>query len=372
MRPRSSASATSWSGASGTAESATTVAQRRTARVPSSVSASRTVSIWRGSAKKAELTWRSSPTESPTSAPMMRSSSSKEVRPAVSSPSACSEASAPAPPPSPRGRAKNSPWKWEKPSTRQRRELLGRGDAGGHELEPARGRLGDQRAQLLVLAPGTRTLTIAAVLEQRLVALEVVGASVEAGPWRSARGPLGAVPAGSWSTAARAAAPGMPAGGASSQTAGRRRAPAARRARSRRARCRRRQLVGRRPRRPSTTGERTIATPGRPAARAPAGALGVRSRSIPCQPASRPSPSRTRDRARLHRDRQLPSAWLRRTTPDQPSAAARRSSGWVRSASGRPTSPRGRAAPRPPGWRTSACRPVAGPDPVRRGVDSAR
>ena len=56
MRPRSSASATSWSGASGTAESATTVAQRRTARVPSSVSASRTVSISRGSAKKAELT----------------------------------------------------------------------------------------------------------------------------------------------------------------------------------------------------------------------------------------------------------------------------------------------------------------------------
>ena len=51
MRPRSSASATSWSGAWVTADSAMTVAQRRTARVPSSVSASRTVSIRRGSAK---------------------------------------------------------------------------------------------------------------------------------------------------------------------------------------------------------------------------------------------------------------------------------------------------------------------------------
>ena len=51
IRPRSSASATSWSGASWTEENATTVAQRRTARGPSSVSASRTVSILRGSAK---------------------------------------------------------------------------------------------------------------------------------------------------------------------------------------------------------------------------------------------------------------------------------------------------------------------------------
>ena len=52
---------------------------------------------------------------------MIRSRSSKDASAAVSSLSAFSEASAPVPGASPpRGRAKNAPWKWLKPSTRQR------------------------------------------------------------------------------------------------------------------------------------------------------------------------------------------------------------------------------------------------------------
>ena len=56
IRARCSAIATSSCGASGIADIAITVAQRRTVRVPSSVSASRTEPMLRGSAKKAELT----------------------------------------------------------------------------------------------------------------------------------------------------------------------------------------------------------------------------------------------------------------------------------------------------------------------------
>ena len=103
----------------GTEDSATTVAQRRTARVPSSVSASRRVSILRGSAKKAELTWRSSAIERPTSAPMIRSSSSKEASGAGQLASACSEASAPAAALAARA-GEELALEVEKPSTRQR------------------------------------------------------------------------------------------------------------------------------------------------------------------------------------------------------------------------------------------------------------
>ena len=56
MRARRRPSATSSSGTSGIAEITITVAQRRTVRTPSRVSASRTEPTVRGSAKKAELT----------------------------------------------------------------------------------------------------------------------------------------------------------------------------------------------------------------------------------------------------------------------------------------------------------------------------
>ena len=151
MRPRSSASATSWSGASGIDESATTVAQRRTARVPSSVSASRVVSILRGSAKKAELTWRSSASESPTSAPMIRSSSSKEASEPASSDSACSERDRAAAALAARPREELALEVREAQHAAARELVRGR-DAGGHELEPALGRPGDQRRQRLVVA----------------------------------------------------------------------------------------------------------------------------------------------------------------------------------------------------------------------------
>ena len=169
MRARSSASATSWSEAPrGRADSATTVAQRRTARVPSIVSASRTVSIWRGSAKKAELTWRSSAIESPTSAPMMRSRSSNDASARGQLARAPAARPTAPPPPSPRtGRAKNSPWKCVKPSTRQRVKLVGGRDAGGDEHQPALGRLGDQRLQRLVVAAADRDLDVRAEIEQR-------------------------------------------------------------------------------------------------------------------------------------------------------------------------------------------------------------
>ena len=55
MRARWRASSTSSSGASAADASAITIAQRRTVAVPSSVSASRTDSTVRGSAKNAEL-----------------------------------------------------------------------------------------------------------------------------------------------------------------------------------------------------------------------------------------------------------------------------------------------------------------------------
>jgi hypothetical protein len=56
IRARCRAIETSSCGASGIADIAITVAERRTVRVPSSVSASRTEPMFRGSAKNAELT----------------------------------------------------------------------------------------------------------------------------------------------------------------------------------------------------------------------------------------------------------------------------------------------------------------------------
>ena len=56
MRARCRAMATSSCGAFGMADIAITVAQRRTVRVPSSWSASRTEAIVRGSEKNAEFT----------------------------------------------------------------------------------------------------------------------------------------------------------------------------------------------------------------------------------------------------------------------------------------------------------------------------
>ena len=148
MRARRSASATSWSGASGTEDSATTVAQRRTARVPSSVSASRTVSILRGSAKNAELTWRRSASREPDVGAddpleiLERRLGRGQLRERLQrGDRALADAVAAR---SPRGRAKNSPWKCEKPSTRQRVNSSAVVDARGDEHEPARGRLGDQ------------------------------------------------------------------------------------------------------------------------------------------------------------------------------------------------------------------------------------
>ena len=93
----------------------------------------------------------------------------------VSSPSACSEANAPggAPPP-PRGRVKNSPWKWQKPSTRQRWSSSCEPTPVATSSSPRDGRLGDQRLQLVVLAAGRAHLDHAAEREQRLAAALVV------------------------------------------------------------------------------------------------------------------------------------------------------------------------------------------------------
>ena len=79
-----------------------------------------------------------------------------------------------APPPPPRGRVKNSPWKWLKPSTRQRWELLVRAHAGGHQLEPAEAGSAISACSSSSSRPRHAHLDHAAVRQQPVAAAVVV------------------------------------------------------------------------------------------------------------------------------------------------------------------------------------------------------
>ncbi len=164
----------------------------------------------------------------------------------------------------------------------------------------------------------------------------------------------------SWSTARSRSSSGGSAGRrARPRSAARRRARAARRARSR-AGPTRRSARRRRPRgarRPPAT--RTIATPPS-AGRGVAAVASPRSRSMPCQPA----PERTERESNV---RQLPSAWRRRTIPDQPVGLIVGVGELVQRAADEVVVTEQRRA-RGVGVRQRAVL-VDGPDPVRRVVD---
>ena len=178
--PRSSASATSWSGASATEDSATTVAQRRTAR-----DAEQRERLAHGVdlARQREEGRVDVAQQRDREADVGADDPLEVLEGGLARPSA---RAAPAARPrrrrrsSPRGRAKNSPWKCEKPSTRQRVNSSASATPVATSTRPRSAGPAISARSSSSVAPADADLDDPAVLEQLGAALEVVEREREA------------------------------------------------------------------------------------------------------------------------------------------------------------------------------------------------